>query len=52
VGYIDTTGKLVIQPQYDTVSDFSESLAAVKIGDKWGYIDTTASSSFSLNMIW
>jgi len=23
------------------VSDFSESLAAVKIGDKWGYIDTT-----------
>ena len=29
----------LIQPQYDEVQSFSEGLAAVKQGDKWGYID-------------
>jgi len=29
----------VIPPQYDAASDFSEGLAAVKIGEKWGFID-------------
>lgn len=31
-GYIDATGKLVINPQYDSVSDFSEGLAMVCVG--------------------
>ena len=44
-GYIDSTGKTVIQPQFDdpeyaVSGDFSEGLAAVKIKGKWGYIDT------------
>ncbi|PIC58298.1 hypothetical protein CSV80_05820 [Sporosarcina sp. P12(2017)] len=30
----------IIAPQYDFARDFSEGLAAVKLGDKWGYIDT------------
>lgn len=29
----------MIEPKYDLTSHFSDGLAAVKIGDKWGYID-------------
>lgn len=44
-GFIDATGKIVIQPQYDDVLPFSEGLAAVMNlkGPKqpmWGYINT------------
>ena len=44
-GYIDKSGKIVIEPQFDDASSFSEGLAAVCLGDycplrgKWGYID-------------
>jgi len=38
-GYIDTSGKWVIQPKFDDASYFSEGLAAVKMNRKWGYID-------------
>lgn len=38
-GYIDRKGSFVIQPRFQSVTNFSEGLAAVKIGDKWGYID-------------
>ena len=38
-GYIDRTGKLVVNPQYDQSSDFSEGLALVCVGpcdsDHW-----------------
>jgi len=44
-GYIEKTGKMIIQPQFNLAFDFSEGLAAVKIGDwetgKYGYIDKT-----------
>jgi len=40
-GYIDTTGKIVINPQFDEAWWFSEGLARIKIGDRWGYIDKT-----------
>ncbi|WP_420238247.1 WG repeat-containing protein [Telmatobacter bradus] len=40
-GYIDHTGKTVIEPRFQVASSFSEGLAAVVIGGKWGYIDTT-----------
>jgi len=44
-GYINSTGKPVIYPSFWEASNFSESLAAVKVGGindgKWGYIDTT-----------
>jgi hypothetical protein len=32
---------MVIKPQFDMAGDFSEGLAQVKIGNKWGYIDKT-----------
>jgi hypothetical protein len=40
--YIDTSGKVMLYlSQYDEAKDFSEGLAAVKIGFAWGYIDKT-----------
>lgn len=39
-GYIDTTGRYVINPQFDEAGDFHKGLALVKFGGKWGYIDT------------
>ncbi len=41
-GFIDKTGKVVIEPQFDDAWLFREGgLASVKIGDKHGYIDKT-----------
>lgn len=38
-GYVDKTGKIVINPQYEAVRPFSEGLAAVRQGFLWGFID-------------
>ncbi|MCG2727021.1 MAG: WG repeat-containing protein [Elusimicrobia bacterium] len=38
-GYIDKTGKYVINPQFDFAGQFSEGLANVVFGGKAGYID-------------
>lgn len=32
-------GKWAIKPQFDQAQPFSEGQAAVKYGDKWGFID-------------
>ena len=32
---------MVIEPKFDLTFHFSEDLAAVKMGDKWGFIDNT-----------
>ncbi len=41
-GYIDTSGAMVIEPQFAWAGAFSEGLApvATQVGGKWGYIDT------------
>jgi hypothetical protein len=36
---IDETGKIVIEPEFDNWTNFSEGLAAVSVDFKWGYID-------------
>jgi hypothetical protein len=51
VGYIDKTGRVVIQPKFDSAKLFAEGMAAVQVGSfesgshkglgKWGYIDQT-----------
>ncbi|HZI85818.1 MAG TPA: WG repeat-containing protein, partial [Pyrinomonadaceae bacterium] len=40
-GYIDSSGKIVIRPQFDDAWRFSEGLAPVLVSDKWGFIDKT-----------
>jgi tetratricopeptide (TPR) repeat protein len=44
-GYIDESGKVVIPPQFDLVTSFSEGMALVGMGEpetaKWGYINKT-----------
>ena len=42
-GFIGTTGKILIDPQFDGAHRFDKGsgLAAVKLGGKWGYIDRT-----------
>lgn len=39
LGFIDTTGKVISEPQWDGTMGFHEGLAAVKKGEKWGYMD-------------
>ena len=41
MGFIDKTGEVVIQPQYDGANDFTEGLSAVITNSKTGYIDIT-----------
>jgi len=38
-GFINRTGDPVITPQFSTAKPFSDGYAAVKISDRWGYID-------------
>jgi hypothetical protein len=38
-GFIDKTGKIVINPQFNEAQGFHEGLAAVRIGEQWGFID-------------
>ncbi|MFM7794047.1 MAG: WG repeat-containing protein, partial [Microcystis panniformis] len=38
-GYIDKTGKTVIEPQFEQAGNFSSGLAPIKINNKWGYIN-------------
>jgi len=38
-GYIDRTGRVVIQPLYDETYGFSEGLGRVVVNGKWGFID-------------
>lgn len=40
-GFVDKTGKLVVDYQYKEVHNFSDGLAAVKRTNYWNYIDTT-----------
>lgn len=38
-GYMDASGKIVINPEYDLTYGFNEGIAAVKIDNNWGFID-------------
>ena len=38
-GFVDKTGKIIIEPKFENADEFSEGLANVTIGKKYGYID-------------
>ena len=40
-GFIDSSGKIVIKPQFEMTYSFSEGIAAVRKNGKWMYIDKT-----------
>lgn len=40
-GYMSIIGDIVIEPQFERVNPFSEGLASVSDGEKYGFIDTT-----------
>ena len=40
-GFIDPTGKFVINPQFDEAESFNNGLAWVKAGGRFGYINAS-----------
>jgi len=53
-GFMDKTGKIVIEAKYDDARDFSEGLAAVQftndLGEsKWGYVDKEGNVKIDFN---
>jgi hypothetical protein len=46
-GFINAEGRVVVEPRYPEARDFSEGLAAVAMGDRWGYIDREGRSGRS-----
>jgi hypothetical protein len=40
-GYIDTTGRVIVQAQFQEAKGFCAGRAAVKVDDRWGYIDVS-----------
>lgn len=47
-GYVDKTGKQVIDFLYDEAFDFHEGMAVVRKGEKWMYINPSGHELFSL----
>lgn len=46
-GYLDATGKVVIEPQFDRAFPFEEGLAIVGVGDRFGYLRKDGSYAIS-----
>lgn len=40
-GFMDTKGRIVIEPKFDYVEWFHEGLVGVQLQGKWGFIDKT-----------
>src|SRR5256885_16780741 len=38
-GFIDRTGKVIVEPQYDRFLYAEDGMRAVEIGGKWGFTD-------------
>ena len=39
IGYIDTDGRLAVNPQFDHAGEFEHGLAPVWLGKKQGYVN-------------
>jgi hypothetical protein len=52
-GFVNRSGKFVIQPKFDSVGDFSEGLAPARLpGERWGYINKTGNWTIPPNYDW
>lgn len=40
-GIMDHNGKIIVQPKYVDMLQFSDGYCAVRVGSKWGFIDST-----------
>ena len=38
-GFISSQGRIMITPNFETVGDFSNGMAAVQFGADWGYVN-------------
>ena len=38
-GYVNVSGKMVVNPQFDKAGPFSDGLAAVVVGGRCGYVN-------------
>jgi hypothetical protein len=47
-----TPGMLVINPQFDSVDEFSEGLAPIEVGRKWGYVDKQGKFAVNPQFAW
>lgn len=46
-GYMDRTGNVVIEPQFDSAASFFDGLALVKIGGSYRYVDASGKPAFA-----
>lgn len=46
-GYINRQGQPLTSFMFDYAEDFSEGLARVSVGDKWGFVDKQGNSTFN-----
>lgn len=49
-GYVDRTGSMVIQPRFQAAHDFAQGRAAVSLGNKTGFIDSTGAMVFEAQL--
>jgi hypothetical protein len=40
-GFVDASGKVAINPQFDEAAGFTNGLARVKAGGRYGYVNAT-----------
>lgn len=46
-GFIDKTGQVAIGFRYEEASDFSDGLAAVRVGSEWGYVNESGTMAIA-----
>jgi hypothetical protein len=39
IGFVDLSGRVLVNPRFERADEFSQGLAAVQLDGKWGYLD-------------
>ncbi len=48
-GYIDKTGKILMEPKFEEARIFSDGMGRVKLNGKFGYVDATGKMVMEMN---